>query len=50
MVELEKSRFADEIRELGKEIPVVGICGSYQMLGQKIFDENNKEGILLKST
>ncbi|HSO25629.1 MAG TPA: cobyric acid synthase CobQ [Methanobacteriaceae archaeon] len=43
MVELEKSGFADEIRELSKEIPVVGICGGYQMLGQKIFDENNKE-------
>ncbi|MDO8870508.1 MAG: cobyric acid synthase CobQ [Methanobacteriaceae archaeon] len=43
MVELEKSGFADEIRELSKKIPIVGICGGYQMLGEKIIDESNKE-------
>ena len=43
MLELEKSGFADEIRHLSKKIPIVGICGGYQMLGEKILDENNKE-------
>lgn len=43
MVELEKSGFADKIRDLSKKIPIVGICGGYQMLGEKIIDEENKE-------
>lgn len=43
MVELEKSGLAAEIKELSKEIPIIGICGGYQMLGEKIIDENNKE-------
>lgn len=43
MLELEKSGFADEIRKLSKQIPVMGICGGYQMLGTKIVDESNKE-------
>ena len=48
MLELEKSGLADKIRELSKEngIPVIGICGGYQLLGNKIYDKNHKESQL----
>ena len=48
MIELEKSGLADKIRELSKEngIPVIGICGGYQLLGNKIYDKNHKESQL----
>ena len=48
MLELEKSGLADKIRELSKEngIPVMGICGGYQLLGNKIYDKNHKESQL----
>ena len=45
MMELEKSGLAGKIRELSKEkqIPIIGICGGYQILGNKIVDKNHKE-------
>ena len=45
MAELEKSGLADKIRELSKEskIPIIGICGGYQILGNKIHDKDHKE-------
>lgn len=41
--ELKKSGAFDKIREISKEIPVFGICGGYQMLGQRVMDESNRE-------
>lgn len=43
MVELEKSGLADKIRNLKDKIPIMGICGGFQMLGEKIIDESNRE-------
>ena len=45
MAELEKSGLADEIRELSdkSKIPIIGICGGYQILGNKIHDKDHKE-------
>lgn len=43
MVELEQSGLADKIRDLKDKIPIMGICGGFQMLGEKIIDENNRE-------
>jgi len=46
MIAMEKSGMANQIREISRrypKIPIVGICGGYQILGKKIFDENKKE-------
>ncbi len=43
MLELEKSGLADKIRNLKNKIPIFGICGGFQMLGEQIIDENNRE-------
>ncbi len=43
MIALNEGGFSDEIRELSKKIPIIGICGGYQMLGNEIIDENLKE-------
>lgn len=46
MIAIEKTGLANQIREIAKnhpEIPIVGICGGYQLLGKKIFDENERE-------
>ncbi len=43
MAALDKSGFSEEIQELAKEIPIIGICGGYQMLGKKIIDKSLKE-------
>lgn len=39
LIFLRENNFGEKILELaGKNIPVVGICGGFQMLGEKIFD------------
>ena len=43
LLALEEVGFADEISSLSREIPVFGICGGYQMLGNKIIDRSMKE-------
>ncbi|MCK9150845.1 cobyric acid synthase CobQ [Methanobacterium alcaliphilum] len=43
LVSLKEYGIHEEIMSLSKEIMVFGICGGYQMLGQKIIDENQKE-------
>lgn len=43
MLAIEKSGLAKQIKELSKKIPIVGLCGGYQILGEKIFDEANRE-------
>ncbi|MGF7118738.1 adenosylcobyric acid synthase [Methanobacterium oryzae] len=43
MIALNEAGFTDEIAHLSKEIPIFGICGGYQMLGEKIIDETFKE-------
>ncbi|MDI9618268.1 cobyric acid synthase CobQ [Methanothermobacter sp.] len=43
---LRENGFADEIRDLSREIPVFGICGGFQMLGRRIVDENLQESKL----
>ncbi|MGL4670541.1 MAG: cobyric acid synthase CobQ [Methanobacteriaceae archaeon] len=43
MVELEKTGIARKLRELSTDIPIIGICGGYQILGEKILDEYKKE-------
>ena len=43
LITLKKYGFDDEIREMVGEIPIFGICGGYQILGKKIFDESLKE-------
>ena len=40
------SGLADKIIEKSKQIPVIGICGGYQILGQELVDENMKESHL----
>lgn len=48
IMELEKTGLAQEIRKLSNEskIPIIGICGGYQILGNKIYDKNHKESKL----
>ena len=48
IMELERSGLADKIRELSNEskIPIIGICGGYQILGNKIYDKDHKESKL----
>ncbi len=43
LLALQEAGFADEIASLSREIPVFGICGGYQMLGNKIIDRSMKE-------
>ncbi len=43
LLTMEKAGFVDEITSLSQEIPIFGICGGYQMLGDKITDESLKE-------
>ena len=48
ILELEKTGLANKIRELSKEkqIPIIGICGGCQILGNKIYDKDHKESKL----
>ena len=41
--ELWHSGLADKIIEKASEIPVIGICGGFQILGEEIIDEAKKE-------
>ena len=41
---LKETGLADCIRGMAREIPVLGICGGYQMLGQLIEDPDKVEG------
>jgi adenosylcobyric acid synthase len=43
MVALNEAGFSDEIRQIATEIPLFGICGGYQILGEKIMDPSLKE-------
>lgn len=43
LIHLEEKGFADEIRDLSREIPVFGICGGFQMLGKRILDDARQE-------
>jgi adenosylcobyric acid synthase len=48
MIAMEKTGIADQIRKIAKnnsKIPIVGICGGYQILGKKIHDNNKRESI-----
>lgn len=40
---MKDSGLADQIIEKAEEIPVVGICGGMQILGEYIFDDEHKE-------
>ena len=40
---MEKNGIADAIRGLWKKIPIVGICGGYQMMGKTMDDSNGIE-------
>lgn len=48
MKELEESGMANRIRKLhnNKKIPIIGICGGYQILGNRIYDKDHKESQL----
>lgn len=43
MVAINEAGFRDDIISISREIPVLGICGGYQMMGTKIIDESMKE-------
>ena len=40
---LQETGIADEIRKLWKKVPIVGICGGYQMMGRILDDSNGIE-------
>lgn len=41
---LRQTGLFDAIRELRGKLPILGICGGYQMLGREIIDQNGVEG------
>ncbi len=43
LVSLKQSGLADDIKHLSTEIPIFGICGGYQLLGDKLIDEKFQE-------
>jgi adenosylcobyric acid synthase len=43
MLSLNETGYSDEIVQISREIPVFGICGGYQIMGNKIIDESKKE-------
>ena len=40
---MKENGIADEIKKLWKKIPIVGICGGYQMMGKYLDDSNSIE-------
>ena len=46
MIALKESGKADEIKKLSENIPIIGICGGYQILGKYIYDKFNRESNL----
>ncbi|MFY9638200.1 MAG: cobyric acid synthase CobQ [Methanobacterium sp.] len=43
LLSLKESGLADDIKHLSTEIPIFGICGGYQLLGDKLIDEKFQE-------
>jgi adenosylcobyric acid synthase len=43
---LRKSGLAQEIHEMRGQIPIIGICGGYQMLGEVVSDPHGIEGAI----
>ena len=44
LIHLDKIGMSDEIRQMAQAgVPIVGICGGYQMLGKKIIDPHHAE-------
>jgi adenosylcobyric acid synthase len=44
LLELKKVGIGEKIKKLANDIPVVGICGGYQILGEKIHYDNADSG------
>ena len=44
LIELKKSGMADKLKKLAGRVPIIGICGGYQMLGKKIIDRGVELG------
>lgn len=44
LLELKKTGMDKKIKKLANDIPIVGICGGYQILGEKIHDNNTNNG------
>ncbi|MFZ5943608.1 MAG: cobyric acid synthase [Bacillota bacterium] len=47
---LEESNFSNDIKRLvlEKNVPVIGICGGYQILGKKLYDPHQTESDLIE--
>ncbi|MEG3224999.1 MAG: cobyric acid synthase CobQ [Methanobacteriales archaeon Met13] len=43
LMALNEAGFSDDIKEIAREIPVLGICGGFQILGNEIRDPSLKE-------
>ena len=43
LIYLRESHFAEKILQLAENVPVIGICGGFQMLGEKLFDPQQTE-------
>ncbi|MCD5425184.1 MAG: cobyric acid synthase [Methanosarcinaceae archaeon] len=44
LYKLNESGLSEKIKKFHNNIPIIGICGGYQMLGKEIIDVNNIEG------
>lgn len=44
LIELKKTGMDRKIKELANDIPIVGICGGYQILSEKIHDDTSNNG------
>ena len=46
MIAIEESGIAKQIRKIAKnqpDIPIIGLCGGYQIMGKKIYNKNRRE-------